>query len=214
MVVLVYFLSFPQDITEAQYQGQTLNERENVNATSSDVAIYDQTNSTSDNQTMMATNGNNGTSANGTTSEILTSALQQQQPQAPLQPPPSLQQQPLQPPPSLQQQPLQPPPPQQPFTSMPPTILVSIVQNAATRGNQAFQPNPIYVNILTGITWINYDTQIHTVTSGSVGSPSPGLFDSNILIPGNMFTNNFVQYGTFPYYCTLHPQMVGTVVVL
>ena len=45
MVVLVYFLSFPQDITEAQYQGQTLNERENVNATSSDVAIYDQTNS-------------------------------------------------------------------------------------------------------------------------------------------------------------------------
>ena len=90
MVVLVYFLSFSL-ITEAQYQGQTLNERENVNATSSDVAIYDQTNITSDNQTMMATNGNNGTSANGTTSEILTSALQQQQPQAPLQPPPSLQ---------------------------------------------------------------------------------------------------------------------------
>ena len=40
------------------------------------------------------------------------------------------------------------------------------------------------------------------------------IFDSNILNPGTTFTHNFVQYGTFPYHCTLHPQMVGTVVVL
>lgn len=210
--LLVYFLSFSLSNGKAQYQGQTLNERENVNATSSDEAVYDQTNVPSDNQTMRAPNDINGTSANGTTSEILTNALQQQQPQAPLQSPPSLQQQPLQPPPIMQPLPQQ---PQQPFTSMPPTIPVSIVPNAATRGNQAFQPNPIYVNILTGITWINYDTQIHTVTSGSAGSPDTGqIFDSNILNPSATFTQFFVQYGTFPYHCTLHPQMVGTVVVL
>ncbi len=202
---------------------QTQDEPQEVNATSSDSAVSNQTNGTSDNQTMQATNGTNGTSANGTTVEIPSTALQQQ-PQTPLQSPPSLQQQPLPPslqqqplppslqqqplPPSLQQQPLPPPIPQQPFTLMPPTIPVSIVPNAATRGNQAFQPNPIYVNILTGITWINYDTQIHTVT----GTARSGqVFDSNILSPGATFTLNFVQYGTFPYHCTLHPQMVGTV---
>ena len=60
---------------------QTLNESENVNATSSDRAVYDQTNRTSDNQTMRATNGTNGTVA-----EIVTNASQQQ-PQSPLESP-------------------------------------------------------------------------------------------------------------------------------
>ena len=64
-------------------------------------------------------------------------------------------------------------------------------------------------------TWVEHDTQIHTVTSGSAGSPDTGqIFDSNILNPGATFTQFFVQYGTFPYHCTLHPQMVGTVVVV
>ena len=86
--------------------------------------------------------------------------------------------------------------------------------DAATRLNQAFQPNPVYVNVGAKIIWTNDDTQIHTVTSGSVGSPNSGqIFDSGILSPGATFTQTFLQPGIFPYYCTLHPQMVGTVIV-
>jgi plastocyanin len=94
------------------------------------------------------------------------------------------------------------------------TIPVSIVPDAATRFNQAFQPNPVNVNMGSEITWTNDDTQIHTVTSGSADSPNSGrIFDSGILSPGATFTQSFLQPGIFPYYCTLHPQMVGTVIV-
>jgi hypothetical protein len=91
--------------------------------------VYGQTNGTLDNQTMRATNGTSGTTANGTSMDILSNALQQQQQSQPtLQSPPPLQQQPL-PPPITQ------PLPQQPFTSMPPTIPISIVLGAATNPN-------------------------------------------------------------------------------
>ena len=59
------------------------------------------------------------------------------------------------------------------------------------------------------------DTQIHTVTSGLAGSTDGGqIFDSGLLSPGATFVHNIAQYGVIPYHCTLHPQMVGAVVVV
>jgi len=147
------------------------------------------------------------------------SDLEQQQP--PLPPLSSLpQQQPL-PPPIMQ------PLPQQPSYCYYPyynpqcgsgiggqTIPVSIVPGAATKLNQAFQPSLVYVNIGTRIIWTNYDAQIQTITSGSTGIPSPEqTFDSGILSPGATFSLTFVQPGMYSYHCTLHPQMLGTVIV-
>jgi hypothetical protein len=54
---------------------QSQNGPENVNVTSNDRAVYNQTNGTSDNQTMQAVSGINGTSTNGTTAETVTNAL-------------------------------------------------------------------------------------------------------------------------------------------
>ena len=221
IILLVYFMSFSLSNGKAQYISQPLNEHENVNATSSDGTVYGQTNGTLDNQTMRATNGTSGTTANGTSVDILTNALQQQQQQ-------QQQSQPaLQSPPSLQQQPLPPimqPPSQEPIYCYYPnynpqcvsgqTIQISIVPNAATKLNQAFQPGLLYVNVGTRIMWINYDSQIHTVTSESAGSASSGeIFNSGILSPGATFSLTLVQPGIFSYHCTLHPQMVVTVVV-
>ncbi len=94
------------------------------------------------------------------------------------------------------------------------TIPISIVPDAATKLNQAFQPGLLYVNIGTRIMWTNYDTQIHTVTSGSAGSlSSERIFDSGMLSPGATFSLTLGQPGIFSYHCTLHPQMIGTVVV-
>lgn len=92
------------------------------------------------------------------------------------------------------------------------SISVSIVPNASTMGDKAYSPNPIEVKIGGGVTWSNDDSQIHTATSGSVGSADSGsVFDSGILSPGATFDFVFDKAGTYNYYCTLHPQMVGTI---
>lgn len=92
------------------------------------------------------------------------------------------------------------------------SISASIVPNAATMGDKAYSPNPIEVKVGGGVTWSNDDSQIHTATSGSVGSADSGsVFDSGILSPGATFDFVFDKAGTYDYYCTLHPQMVGTV---
>ena len=59
-------------------------------------------------------------------------------------------------------------------------------------------------------------TGVHTFTSGTVDgfSPSPdGAFDSGVLMPGDSFQWRIMQEGEQPYYCMLHPWMVGTIVV-
>ena len=92
-------------------------------------------------------------------------------------------------------------------------VNVSIVKDAAIKGDRAYQPNPVNVTMGQEVIWTNDDSQIHTVTSGTGPSnPELGvLFDSGILSPGDTFRHVFNQTGKFPYYCTLHPQMVGTV---
>jgi plastocyanin len=91
---------------------------------------------------------------------------------------------------------------------------VSIVKNAATMGDKAFSPNPVDIKVGGGVTWTNDDSQIHTVTSGTVGSNNSGsVFDSKILSPGATFDFVFDKAGQYDYYCTLHPQMVGSVAV-
>jgi len=66
------------------------------------------------------------------------------------------------------------------------------------------------------VTWTNNDAVGHTVTSGSstgtVASPD-GLFDSGDIAPGETFSYTFTEAGTFDYFCTPHPWMMGTVIV-
>ena len=89
---------------------------------------------------------------------------------------------------------------------------VTIPANAATMGDKAYSPNPVEVKVGGGVTWANDDSQIHTATSGSAGSAYSGsVFDSGILSPGATFDIVFDTAGTYDYYCTMHPQMVGTV---
>lgn len=91
---------------------------------------------------------------------------------------------------------------------------VSIVPNAATMGDKSYSPNPVEVKIGETVTWTNNDSQIHTATSGSVGVEDSGkVFDSSILSPNATFDSKFDKAGEIDYYCTLHPQMVGKVVV-
>jgi plastocyanin len=91
---------------------------------------------------------------------------------------------------------------------------VSIVPNASTLGDKAYSSNPAEIKAGETVTWTNDDSQIHTATSGTVGAEDSGtVFDSSILSPTATFDFKFDQAGEYDYYCTLHPQMVGKVVV-
>jgi plastocyanin len=94
-------------------------------------------------------------------------------------------------------------------------ISISIVPGASTLTDTAFQPNPANIQVGDIVRWTNNDNTIHTVIEGnpSTGGDVEGGFASDILGPGVTFEHTFNQTGTFEYYCNLHPQMVGTIIV-
>lgn len=97
------------------------------------------------------------------------------------------------------------------------TVNVDIVPGASTKTNDAFSPNPVEVNEGDTVVWTNKDSALHTATSGTAGNADGkfgGTAESPTLIPPNRtFEFTFEEAGEYPYFCTLHPAMVGTVVV-
>jgi plastocyanin len=71
----------------------------------------------------------------------------------------------------------------------------------------AFLPQRITVKPGTTVTWTNEDDAPHTVAS------SAKLFKSKALDTGDKFSFTFTTPGTYAYFCSLHPQMTGTVTV-
>jgi len=94
-------------------------------------------------------------------------------------------------------------------------ISISIVPGASTLTDTAFQPNPANIQVGDIVRWTNNDNTIHTVieSNPSTGGDVEGGFASEILGPSVTFEHTFNQTGTFEYYCNLHPQMVGTIIV-
>jgi plastocyanin len=98
---------------------------------------------------------------------------------------------------------------------------VSIVPNASTLADKSFAPNPLNAKVGDTVTWTNKDTTFHTVTSGTGPSDTTHgkEFDSGLSGPtalttqGKTFSHKFMTAGEFPYFCQLHPTMVGKVVV-
>jgi plastocyanin len=70
-----------------------------------------------------------------------------------------------------------------------------------------FAPNTIAVKAGSTVTWKNSDDEPHTVVSET------GLFRSGALDTNESFTFRFDKPGTYRYACSIHPRMVGTVVV-
>lgn len=95
---------------------------------------------------------------------------------------------------------------------------VSIVPGSSTLAENAFQPDPVQVSIGETVTWINDDSQPHTVTSGSNGIPD-NKFNSSpnfipLMTPSATFSHSFTEAGEYPYLCLLHSNMTGTVSVV
>ncbi len=81
-----------------------------------------------------------------------------------------------------------------------------------------YTPSTLTVDVGHIVTMTNTDsTGIHTFTSGTVDgfAPSPdGIFDSGMLMkPGDSWDYSADTVGEFPYFCTLHVWMQGTLIV-
>jgi plastocyanin len=73
--------------------------------------------------------------------------------------------------------------------------------------NFMFQPTSLTVKVGSTVTWTNMDEEPHTVVSTS------GLFRSNGLDTKDSFSFKFDKAGTYTFACSIHPQMVGKIIV-
>ncbi|MGN6346282.1 MAG: PQQ-dependent sugar dehydrogenase [Candidatus Nitrosocosmicus sp.] len=83
------------------------------------------------------------------------------------------------------------------------------------KGNQSYDPNPIYIKAGDTVTWINADVIAHTVTSGKDYNrlTSGLLFHSGSIISNTAYSHRFTIPGIYDYLCLFHPNMKGAVVV-
>ena len=70
-----------------------------------------------------------------------------------------------------------------------------------------FTPSTIRVAVGATVRWHNQDGEPHTVVSVD------GLFRSGALDQDDAFAYTFKAPGSYRYVCSIHPQMVGTIVV-
>jgi plastocyanin len=92
-----------------------------------------------------------------------------------------------------------------------------LIVSTAVRADDATQvviktfkygPKDITVSVGTTVTWLNKDNEVHTVVSKN------GKFRSSALDTDDSFTFTFTEPGTYAFFCSLHPQMTGTVTVV
>jgi plastocyanin len=73
--------------------------------------------------------------------------------------------------------------------------------------NFTFSPTTLTVAPGTTVTWTNDDDIPHTVVA------KDKAFRSKPLDTGNQFTFTFATPGEYAYFCSLHPHMVGKIIV-
>jgi len=70
-----------------------------------------------------------------------------------------------------------------------------------------FQPTTLTIPVGATVTWTNKDDEPHTVRSDT------GLFKSTAMDTNESYSFTFAKPGTYHFTCSIHPRMVGTIVV-
>jgi plastocyanin len=70
-----------------------------------------------------------------------------------------------------------------------------------------FMPTTLTIGVGAKVTWVNKDDEPHTVVSDT------GAFRSGAIDTDESFSYKFDQPGTYHFTCSIHPRMVGTIVV-
>ncbi len=98
-----------------------------------------------------------------------------------------------------------------------PGATLSIPAGAATPGNPAYTPAELSVKKGDTVNVVNNDNAIHTATNGNDATDpnSAQSFDTSLIMAGASGTidTSTMEAGDYPYYCTVHPFMKGTLTV-
>jgi plastocyanin len=70
-----------------------------------------------------------------------------------------------------------------------------------------FTPATLTVEVGDTVVWTFDGSVAHTTTA------TGGQWDSGTKAPGTTYAVTFTAEGTFPYLCTIHPSMTGTITV-
>jgi plastocyanin len=91
-------------------------------------------------------------------------------------------------------------------------IKVSMI--SSVKEGYVYQPNTTQVKVGDTVSWTNDDDTLHTVTSGSGTDENAGAsFDSGMMGTEKIFEHTFTTAGEYPYFCIVHPDMIGKVIV-
>lgn len=93
-----------------------------------------------------------------------------------------------------------------PASDAPPPKSAKVYQIAIR--NFAFEPSTLMVPIGAYVVWTNRDEEPHVVSSAGALFASSRALDT-----GDSHTVTFSKAGTYTYFCSIHPMMVGTVIV-
>ena len=89
-------------------------------------------------------------------------------------------------------------------------------QHVQIMGN-CYSPAVLYVQPGESVTWVNQDDYGHNVVTldGELLGDQEQFFQGGQsgLLKGDLLTYTFDALGAFPYYCSIHPSMLGVVVV-
>jgi plastocyanin len=73
--------------------------------------------------------------------------------------------------------------------------------------NFTFGPATLNVPVNSTVTWVNKDDLPHVIASND------GVFKSKALDTEDKYSYTFSKAGTYAYFCSIHPKMVGKIVV-
>ena len=74
--------------------------------------------------------------------------------------------------------------------------------------NFAFNPKALTVKAGESVTWMNHDDVPHSIQSANDKFPPSTVLDTKAL-----YTVTLTAAGEYPYFCWLHPTMIGTIIV-
>src|SRR5436190_2016264 len=89
-----------------------------------------------------------------------------------------------------------------------PAVLMRAAQTNVSVVDFAFSPSTVTINVNDSVKWV-WAGNNHSTTSSS----TPRLWDSGLHNSGFTFTNVFSSTGNFPYFCSAHTFMTGSVTV-
>jgi len=76
-----------------------------------------------------------------------------------------------------------------------------------------FEPYSLKIKVGDVVSFRNFGSVPHTVTSGFLQTGPDGEFDSGVMKAGDQFLHKFTDADEYDYYCILHPWKAGKIIV-